>query len=180
MRITISGTPGSGKSTMGAMLSKRLDWPYINGGSIFRELAAEHNMSLVEFRMYAETHPEIDTELDQRLIAAARAHDDAIIEGRLTGWMTEREGIPALRIWMTASEDTRVLRLVERDGGTQKDALEKHRERMAADVAQYRRVYGLDLDDLSPYDLIIETDDRTPENIAEEILQAIDRAQLQE
>lgn len=41
MKIILMGIQGSGKSTQGNLLSKKLDLPYLSTGHIFRELAKE-------------------------------------------------------------------------------------------------------------------------------------------
>src|SRR3989338_4623597 len=42
MKIVLIGIQGSGKSTQGNLLSKKLNIPYLSTGHIFRELAKEH------------------------------------------------------------------------------------------------------------------------------------------
>ena len=63
--ITISGLPGTGKTTVAKLLEKRLGLRYVYSGEIFREMAKKHKMSLEEFGKYCETHREIDEELDR-------------------------------------------------------------------------------------------------------------------
>ena len=170
VRITISGMPGSGKSTVARILTERLGCTYVNGGQIFRDAATARGMRLAEYATYVGEHPAIDRELDDELLQRARAHEDLILESRLAGWLTMHAGIPALRIWITADEETRVARLMRRDGGTHEEAIARLRARASGEAERYLRTYGLDLHDESPYDAIIRTDDRTPENVAEEIL----------
>lgn len=43
MKIILIGMPGSGKSTQGNLLSKKLDIPYLSTGHIFRDLAKERS-----------------------------------------------------------------------------------------------------------------------------------------
>ena len=42
MKVVLIGIQGSGKSTQGNLLSKKLGIPYLSTGHIFRELAREH------------------------------------------------------------------------------------------------------------------------------------------
>jgi len=64
--ITISGTPGSGKSTVADLLEEKTGIKYVYSGMLFRELAEKHKMTLEEFGKYCEENSEIDKELDDR------------------------------------------------------------------------------------------------------------------
>jgi len=118
-------------------------------------------------------HPELDRKFDATLVARARAHRDLILEGRLAGWMTKRAKIPALRVWITAREAVRVDRLMQRDGETRTETLRNLRERAAGERNRYRRTYGVDLADRSPYDMVIATDDMNSRQLAAVILTEI-------
>ena len=48
-RITVSGHPGSGTSTLVQGLIERFGWTALNGGDVFRNEAARRGMSLQEF-----------------------------------------------------------------------------------------------------------------------------------
>ncbi|MDO8622212.1 MAG: cytidylate kinase family protein [bacterium] len=173
MRITISGTPGSGKSTVAKLLAKKLGYRYLNTGQIFREAAAKRGMTLEAFAEHVNTHPELDRKFDAQLVARARTHPNLILEGRLAGWMTKRAKLPALRVWITAQEAVRVDRLMQRDGETRAETLRKLRERAAGERNRYRRTYGVDLADRSPYDMVIATDDMNSRQLAAVILKEV-------
>ena len=49
VRITISGHPGSGTSTLVAAICEARGWSSLNGGDIFRQEAKNRNFSLGEF-----------------------------------------------------------------------------------------------------------------------------------
>ena len=54
MIITIGGLAGTGTTTTAELLSEKLDIPYISAGFVFREMAAERGMSVLEFSEFAE------------------------------------------------------------------------------------------------------------------------------
>lgn len=173
MRITISGTPGSGKSTLARNLQRRLRYPYLNAGQIFRDAAKKLGMTLAQFAMHVETHPRLDRKLDAALVARAKRYRNLVLEGRLTGWMTKRARLPAFRIWVTAREKTRVDRIMERERGTRAETLRRLRERARGEARRYRKFYDIDIANLAPYDLIIKTDERTPREVAALVLAAL-------
>ena len=49
MKITISGLPGSGTTTVAKLLAERLGYKLISAGDVFRKLAMERGMTLEEF-----------------------------------------------------------------------------------------------------------------------------------
>lgn len=170
VRITISGTPGSGKSTLAKRLAKVLKYPSVNAGQIFRDAAKKCGMTLAEFAAHVEAHPKLDRKLDAALVARAKRYRNLVLEGRLTGWMTKRSKIPAFRIWVTAREETRVNRIMEREHGTRTETLRRLKERANGEARRYRKFYGIDIASLAPYDLIITTDERTSREIAKRVL----------
>jgi len=52
--ITISGPPGSGKSTLSKILSVKLGLELVSMGDIFRKCAEDRCMSLEEFGLIAK------------------------------------------------------------------------------------------------------------------------------
>ena len=82
MIITIGGLAGSGTTTASEILSKKMGIPYLSAGDIFRQMAAECNMTILEFSKYAEDNLDIDREIDQRQAQIADESEDLIVEGR--------------------------------------------------------------------------------------------------
>lgn len=54
MRITVSGLPGSGTTSLSRYLAQRHGFEMISAGEVFRQLAREHHMELAEFGRLAE------------------------------------------------------------------------------------------------------------------------------
>ena len=87
MIITISGTPGSGKSTVAKILVEKLNLERIYVGGIRRDLAKSKNMTLEELNQYALNHPETDVDVDKEAAKLAKelnkSNRDVIVEGRV-------------------------------------------------------------------------------------------------
>ncbi len=173
MRITISGPPGSGKTTACSKLSEILGVEAVVFGRIFRELAAEKQLSLSELGAIAEQDPTIDNMIDDRILEMARANEDLILESRLSAYMLFRNGIPAFKVHITASPEVRMQRVGLREGETMEQATAATLDRQRSEAKRYLQWYGIDIEDLSVYDLIVNTDDLTPDQVIDTILEGV-------
>ncbi len=172
MRITISGPPGSGKTTACRMVANRLHLEVVVSGDIFRQLARESSMSLADFGSMCESDPDVDRQLDQRMVEIARSRDDLLLEGRLTAYMLTRNCIPAFRVYMCADLDVRSARVAEREGGTKEQRKREIVEREECEARRYLTYYDIDIHDRNIYDLVIDTTYKTPEQVADIICDA--------
>ncbi len=151
MLVAISGDHGAGKSTVARELARRLGLRHVSAGEIFRRMAEERGMSLKEFSEYAERHPEVDREIDRRL---AEVEGEAVVDGRLAGWMVRKAD---LRVLLTAPLEVRVRRIAEREGRELEEVREETLARERSERKRFKKLYGIDIDDLSPFDLVINT-----------------------
>jgi cytidylate kinase len=168
--ITISGLPGSGKTTVARLVARELGLAHVYAGNIFRRQAEAGGLSLEEYVRRAETDPSIDRELDRQMEERAAA-GEAVLEGRLAAFMADRAGAPALKVFLAASEAVRARRISGREGGAAAERLREIQAREASDHRRYLDLYGVDYHDTSRYDLVMETDRRTPEEIAQAIVE---------
>lgn len=143
MLITISGTPGSGKTTVARLLSERLGLPHIYAGDLYRREAERRGLSLADFnRLCAEDHS-IDRQLDEHMVAYLR-QGNAIVEGRLAAFFARQLGIESFKVYLTASEPVRARRVQQREGGNPEEKLRANEARQQADRERYRQIYGFD------------------------------------
>jgi cytidylate kinase len=153
MIITVSGTPGTGTTTLARRLAKELGLRWVNSGEIFRRIARERNISLKELGQLAEQSPEIDYLIDDAQKKMARK-EGGVFEGRLSGHVLEDAD---LRILLKADLRVRAERIASRENKLLEDALRESREREECEARRYEKYYNIDVNDLSIYDLIIDT-----------------------
>ena len=81
-----------------------------------------------------------------------------------------RNSIPAFKVYLYASPEVRVSRIGVREGESVEEAQEKTRLREASEAKRYMMYYGIDITDLSVYDLVVDTDRLGPDQVLAEIL----------
>ena len=165
MRITMSGLPGSGTTTLGRMLADRYHCNYISVGEIFRSLAAERSLSLAAFGALCERDPAVDQLLDTHQRDLVLNSDAIIAEGRLSGWMIPEAD---LKIWLFAPISCRVARVHDRDRCEDAQAAEDEMlAREASEATRYLQYYGIDISALDIYDLVLNSERFLPEQLAD-------------
>ncbi|WP_435194924.1 (d)CMP kinase [Natronomonas sp. EA1] len=167
MLITISGPAGSGKSTAAAKLADLLGYEHVSGGDIFRELAAERGLTPLELNKLAEEEDDIDRDLDRRLRKIAAESDDLVLESRLAGWMAGEHA--DFRIWLDAPLSVRAKRISEREEKSEELARKETKARSESEAHRYQDYYGIDIYDLSIYDLVLNTARLDPDGVVEAI-----------
>ncbi len=168
--ITVSGPHGTGKSTYAKALAEALSVRYVSAGELFRELAKQHKMSLEAFSHRAAEEPSIDRMLDERTKEEAKKRG-VVIDAQLGAWMVR--DLADVKVLLTAPDDVRFRRIAERDSIEEADAMRETINRESIQKQRYRKYYGIDVTDLSIYDLKIDTSLHTIEETKAIIIEAV-------
>lgn len=152
MIITISGPIGSGKTTVARAISERFGLKYISAGTVFRQMASDRGMSLEEFSTLAENDPDFDKEIDETQKKLAN-EGNAVVEGRLSGWLIDSD----IKIWLGAPLEVRIERVAGREEKNKEKARKETVLREQSEKKRYKEIYNIDMDDISPYHVVLDT-----------------------
>lgn len=172
--ITIAGDLASGKGTVSKLLSENLNYKIYSNGMYFRSLASKMNMSVTDFNIYVQNHPEIDIQIEKSAKEYAENNDNIIIDARL-GWYVVPDSFKiylkvdideaARRAYFDKNrKDTENLESIK----LQKEDLKK---RFNLENERYFNIYGVRKDDMSNYDFVLDTTKLSPEEVCDIILE---------
>ncbi len=166
-KISLTGDIGSGKSTIGQILSEKYNLEKISIGYILRDMASEYGMDVNAFNTYMETHPEIDNILDNKLKEYENKSGKFLFDSRLA-W----HFVPSsFSVYIKVSTKTAAERIMGAGRSSEiykslDEAVESINARHESELLRYKTLYNLDLSDLSNYDLVVDTDGKSPTEIA--------------
>lgn len=170
--ISISGELASGKSTIIKILMEDLNYTVYRNGEYFRNLAKEKNMSVTEFNLYVENHPEIDRQIENSAALYASEHDNFIIDARL-GWYAVPE---SFKVYVTVDIDEAAKRAFNDPNRKETEnfsTIEEQKQdiikRYMLENERYFNLYGIHKEDKSNYDFVIDTTNITPIEAANKI-----------
>ena len=172
IKIAVSGKSGCGNTTISRMVAERLDLRFIN--FTFRSLAKERGISLEDVLALAAKDDFWDREVDRNQVQLAREGGGCVLGSRLAIWMLEEAD---LKVYLTADADIRAARIVKREGGSLEAVAEFTAERDAQDHSRYVRIYNIDNNYYEFADLIIDTNNLEPDEIAQLIINAAEKIQ---
>lgn len=177
VRITVSGHPGSGTSTLVSGLKNQFGWDSLNGGDVFREEAKRRGMTLADFGALCKEELDVDRSLDALLkqkMVGESATD--IVESRLAGWWAYKLNIPCIRLWLDVTDEERARRVASREGLSFESALEANRQRSEVDAERFRLLYDLLPEDPEPYTHVLEATNLNATEILERIVAVLEDA----
>lgn len=152
--ITVDGKAGAGKGTLAEHIADKLGIEHFSASDVFYAIAEERGLEDVELSEEAEK--EVDLEVDRKTLERALSQD-CVIDSRIASWVLG--SYADFRIRLVADVEERGRRLASRDGLDEEEAVERVKKRDEGDARRYKQYYGIDLDDLEIYDLLIDNTD---------------------
>jgi len=173
MLITIWWKAGSGKGTVSKLLAKELGYEIVSVWDMKRKLAAEMWINIIEFNKMWD-NPENAKEFDlkyEEYQQSLKLSDNIILDSRLWFYAQPK----AFKILLDVDEEIAWERIFKAKRETDKNTTKKHaidevKERNSNDEARYQKLYNVDLWNPNNYNLVIDTSERTPEEVLQIIL----------
>ena len=171
--ITMAGDIASGKGTVTSLLKEELGYEIYKNGEYVRKKAKDRNMSIVEGQEYLNQHEEIDREVEKSASIYAKEHDNLIIDARLGFYAVPHSFKVYLKVDLREAarrayndslrKDTEIYNSIE-------DAMRDIKYRYDQENMRYLKTYNVKRDDMNNYDLVIDTTQKAPEEVANIIL----------
>lgn len=166
-RISVTGDPGSGKSTFAQTIAEQSGFRLITTGNIFRQLAAEMNISLAELNERAEKQAEIDAKIDDFLVSLNDSTENLVLDSRMAWHFVKK----TLKVRLTVDPDVAVARIfrdtadLREKFSSMDQAIDEVNRRKKSEIARYKALYGVDIGDDSNFDLVINTSHKGREDV---------------
>jgi cytidylate kinase len=185
MIITLSGAPGSGKSTVAEALVKTFNLKRYYMGQIRRNMAKEHGLTLEEFNKLGETEDWTDKKVDDYQKQLGQTEDNFLIEGRTSFFLIPN----SIKIYLDADLKTaaeRIFNQIQNKGGNERnegqpisveEMFESLKNRVESDVKRYKKYYNIDILDQAHYDIFLDTTSMTPNEVIETLAKKIKECQ---
>lgn len=164
---------GSGKGTVSKLLADKLWYEIVSIGDMKRKLAAEMWINIIEFNKMWDD-PKNAKEFDlkyEEYQKSLKLTDNIILDSRLWFYAQPK----AFKILLDVDEEVAWERIFKAKRETDKNTTKKHaidevKERNSGDEARYQKLYNVDLWNPNNYNLVIDTSERTPEEVLQIIL----------
>ena len=172
--ISLAGDLAAGKGTVSDILIKELNYGIYRNGEYARKLARDMKLDITSFNAFLAEHPEIDLQIEKSASEYAKEHDNFIIDARL-GWYAVPE---SFKVYLRVDIDVAAQRAFNDKNRKSTESFETVEEQKADMIRRYKmenerywKLYHVHKEDMSNYDLVIDTTKLTPEEIANQIIE---------
>jgi predicted cytidylate kinase len=177
-KITLSGYAGTGKSTVGNILKDKLNYEFVSVGNFSREYAQkEYGLTINEFQEKCKKKPNLDDLIDEKFKQLCNEKENIVADYRLGFHFVKNTFNVLLKVLDKVAAE-RIQNANREKESTDIESIKKRNQEMKQ---RFINKYGVDFTNENNYDLVIDTDNLTPENIAGQIIsqiQNIEKIQL--
>jgi len=161
MKITLAGSPGSGKSTLRKMLAAHYSLSTKCTGDFMRELSREHGFNdITRFLVdYVSEHPEVDHRVDEEQRKFGKKNDNFVLDAHL-GFYFVPDSIRICLVCELKEASNRILKDDNRTNESAKtirDSIYASKKRMETMKKNFYQLYKVDINDPSNFDLLLDT-----------------------
>ncbi|MBI4049885.1 MAG: AAA family ATPase [Candidatus Doudnabacteria bacterium] len=175
--VTISGFPGSGKSSTAKGVARILGYEHFSSGDLFREMAAARGLTVEGINFAAEKQREIDLEVDELLKKIGKEKNNLVIDSRMAfHWIPD-----AFKVFLDLDPETAAQRTfahIQKEGRASQvgSSLEEVRKntlkRFESERRRYKALYNVDFTEKSQFDLVVDTVANNLEEVIKIIVEA--------
>lgn len=157
--ISLTGDQGSGKSTVASELESRWGVKKYYTGAVLREIALKRGIDILAANHLATADPSIDREIDAVYKSLAQTPEDLIVDARLAWHFLPQ----SFKIKLTVCPDIAAERIF-RDKIRKAEHVDSPPQikasimaRSNSEIDRFKNTYGINIQDDSNYDLLIDT-----------------------
>jgi cytidylate kinase len=171
--ITISGKPGSGKSSTADKVAEMLSYTRHSSGDMVRAILSKSHLTLAQYNERAKNDHALDDKVDD-MLRALRDKSDIVVDSRLGFyWIPE-----SFKVYLDLDMEVATVRIYKdavsnasRSNAGEgiaslADVTNQVRDRMETERARFRALYHVDPYDLVHFDLVIDTSRHSPQTVA--------------
>ncbi|MFT5849720.1 MAG: cytidylate kinase [Patiriisocius sp.] len=171
--ITLSGKPGSGKSSTSDKVAEMLGYTRYSSGDFVRNIVKKKRITLAQFNQMAASNHALDEEIDEEL-RKLRDQKDIVIDSRLGFyWIPE-----SFKVYLDLDMDVATVRIYKdaisnegrSDGaglaGSIADVQKQVQSRLNNEKRRFKSMYGVDPYKNTNFDLVINTARHSPQTVA--------------
>ena len=177
--ITITGSLGSGKSTVAKKLASDLNLTYYSTGLAQRQIAMQMGITTLQLNHLADVDKSIDEKIDGVIKAMNNDGNAYIVDSRLA-W----HFMPAsFKVKLTVDKMQAAQRIFNdrlRSGESKyknvEEVIKAIEERRYSERERFLRVYQVDIENNSAFDLVIDTTNLSIDDVCEKIKTAYQKS----
>lgn len=156
MIVTVSGSPGAGKTAIAKRLAEALGYSFSSIADIRRRVSRERGVSASELEQTGENEYWTDDEIDEYLEEMGASYDNVVIASRF-GFHLVPGSFKVLLVCDPAIAARRLIEAGEdRYGENLDEAIAALEQRASEDRQRGARFYGKDPHDPNNYDLVLD------------------------